>query len=58
MFYLDGVLKRALTASVVLVFASTSVFAQSDAELDEIIVTATKREERLQDVPMAISVLG
>ena len=58
MFYLDGVLKRALTASVVLVFASTSVFAQSDTELEEIIVTATKREERLQDIPMSVSVLG
>jgi iron complex outermembrane receptor protein len=27
-------------------------------ELDEIVVTAQKREERLQDVPMSISVLG
>ena len=32
--------------------------ASSDAAIDEIVVTAQKREERLQDVPISISVLG
>ncbi len=37
---------------------SGQTFAQSEEELDEIIVTATKREERLQDVPMTINVIS
>ena len=39
-------------------FILPNAFAQNTESIDEIIVTATKREERLQDVPMAISVLG
>ena len=34
------------------------VFAQSSGELEEIIVTATKREQTLQEVPIAVSVLS
>ena len=37
---------------------SGQTFAQSEEELDEIIVTATKREERLQDVPMTVNVVS
>ena len=47
-----------LSAFLVLGFGASSVNAQSGEEIDEIIVTATKREERLRDVPMSISVLG
>ncbi|WP_317929485.1 TonB-dependent receptor [Halioxenophilus sp. WMMB6] len=42
-------------------FSSSSVFAQSsrdDFTLEEIVVTARRREERLQDVPISMSVLS
>ena len=58
MSYLFRMIKCLLLGTFILVFSVGSVFAQSNSELDEIIVTATKREERLQDVPMSISVLG
>lgn len=32
--------------------------ASGDAQLDEVVVTAQRREQRLQDVPMAISAIG
>lgn len=53
--------------SLGLVLASQPAFAQDGASqenasqgprLNEIVVTATKREESLQDVPIAVSVLG
>ena len=39
--------------------ASTAMFVEDaiTAEIEEIVVTATKREARLQDVPLAVSVL-
>jgi outer membrane receptor protein involved in Fe transport len=53
-------LKSSAALSLVLTGAlfSNSLWAQGKDSLDEIIVTATKRDERLRDVPMAISVLG
>jgi outer membrane receptor protein involved in Fe transport len=36
----------------------TAVGTQPELSLEEIVVTATKRSERLSDVPMSISVLG
>ena len=50
-----------LSASAVPLLAcvSTSAWAQSEAEgVQEIIVTAQKREQSLQDVPIAITALG
>lgn len=40
--------------------ASTSVFAQEAEEsaVGDIVVTATKREENLQDVPISVQALG
>ncbi len=32
--------------------------ARADVALDEIVITAQKREQRLQDVPIAVSVVG
>ncbi|MDG1306946.1 MAG: TonB-dependent receptor [Porticoccaceae bacterium] len=48
----------ALSSLLIAGLGAPTVAAQNDTELDEIIVTATKRDERLRDVPMAISVLG
>ncbi len=41
--------------------ATTPAFAQDAADegrLDEVVVTAQKREQRLQDVPIAVSVVA
>ncbi|MCH8073875.1 MAG: TonB-dependent receptor [Proteobacteria bacterium] len=47
----------ALAGSAVAAMAASPVLAQ-DAMLDEIIVTAAKREQNLQDVPVSIQVLN
>lgn len=41
-----------------LLFMTNQAVSQDSVVIEEILVTATKREERLQDVPMAISVLS
>ena len=38
--------------------AQTSEQARTNRSVEEIVVTAQKREENLQDVPVSISVLG
>ena len=48
----------ALSSLLITGVGAPTVAAQTDTSIDEIIVTATKRDERLRDVPMAISVLG
>jgi iron complex outermembrane recepter protein len=52
-----GARSQALSAAVSAVLASAAgaANAQNTAALDEVIVTATKRSERLQDVPESIS---
>ena len=50
-----GVIYSALLGSLLLM--PTQALTQGDMVIEEIMVTATKREERLQDVPMAVSVL-
>ncbi|OYW27831.1 MAG: hypothetical protein B7Z44_10685 [Caulobacter sp. 12-67-6] len=50
-----------LGVSLVALIASTPAFAQVQAPsstVEEIIVTATKREQTLQDVPVSVSVTG
>lgn len=52
------VFKRQLLAASALVGASllaTSAFAQSGTTIEELVVTAEKREQSLQDVPVAVS---
>ena len=46
-----------LSAVLALGFGASSVNAQSGEEIDEIIVTARKRSESIQDVPVAVSAL-
>jgi iron complex outermembrane recepter protein len=48
------------TAGVAAVLSANTAMAQSDeaASVAEIVVTAQKREERLQDVPLAVSVVS
>ena len=55
--WISGARSPALAAAVsaVLAGAAGTVSAQTSASLDEVIVTATKRSERLQDVPESIS---
>jgi len=45
----------AITAILPAVFGTSTSLAQSDIQLEEVIVTAQKREESLQDAPISIS---
>ena len=48
-----------LLATTMLTTGSASAFAQTDAsQLEEVVVTAQKRSENLQDVPISIQALG
>src|SRR5258708_3243843 len=47
-----------IVATCGVVFVHQPLFAADDAVLDEIIVTAQKREERTIDVPMSLTVVG
>jgi len=49
---------RSLLGLVAATLTVSPVYAQSDLALEEIIVTATKREVGLQDVPIAMSVVS
>ena len=49
--------KSFLTASTLALAISTATTAVYSAELEEIIVTAQKRAESLQDVPVSVSAL-
>ena len=47
-----------VATAVLLALASPAVLAQETTSLGEVIVTAQKREESLQDVPISIKALG
>lgn len=54
----NGVTRRKILTVITLVFfSSASLFVQA-AELEEIIVTAQKRAESLQDVPLSVTTLA
>ena len=60
-----GMRSKLFTSSLILALATTSTgaLAQSQAEeqdvgLEEIVVTANKRSENLQDVPVAVSAIS
>ena len=48
-------LKRNILASAVV---AASVTGTAHAQLEEVLVTATKRTASVQDIPIAVSVLG
>ncbi|MDH4257106.1 MAG: TonB-dependent receptor plug domain-containing protein, partial [Gammaproteobacteria bacterium] len=47
-----------VSTAVMLALASPAVFAQSTAQIEEITVTAQKREQSMQDVPISIQALN
>jgi len=47
-----------IAAGVVLALASPALLAQERATIDEVVVTAQKRAENMQDVPISIQALG
>ncbi|WP_156255384.1 TonB-dependent receptor [Sandarakinorhabdus oryzae] len=50
-----------MSSAAILAVAAAPAFAQTDAASDEpaeIVVTAQKRSEKLQDIPLAVSVVG
>jgi iron complex outermembrane receptor protein len=47
-----------ISAGVVVALTSPALMAQDSLELDEVVVTAQKRAENLQDVPISIQALG
>lgn len=49
------ILHHMVLSAVAMIFASTSISAQESSAIEEIVVTAQKREESLQTVPLAIS---
>ena len=56
---------KLITGSLILAFASTSTVAMAQSQqaedtggLEDIVVTATKRNENLQDVPVAVSAIS
>ena len=48
----------ALSLLAIGVSGTTTATAQTGSVMEEVVVTATKREESLRDVPMSVSVLG
>ena len=48
----------ALSLLAIGVSGATTATAQTGSVMEEVVVTATKREESLRDVPMSVSVLG
>ena len=50
--------KRPLALALAASVLGSPVFAQSDFALEEVIVTAQKRAENVQDVPIAITALS
>jgi len=48
----------AMGAAVAVVAFATGAFAQSTTQLDEVIVTATKRSENINDVPLSVTAVS
>ena len=51
------ILKQNLAFIAILTLYNTSTFAQSDGFFEDVIVTAEKRNESLQDVSQAVTAL-
>ena len=51
-------LPQALVAAGLALPIATPVWAQGSAMLEEVVVTASKRQQTLQEVPIAVSVVS
>jgi iron complex outermembrane receptor protein len=51
-------LRTPISAGVIVALTSPAVMAQDNLAIDEVVVTAQKRTENLQDVPISIQALG
>ena len=51
-------LSSAVAVAIAGAFPGTLTLAQESAGLEEVIVTARKRDESLQEIPVAVSVFG
>lgn len=54
----SGPSRTPVAAGIVLALASPALMAQQAQRIEEVVVTAQKREETLQDVPISIQMLG
>jgi len=52
------IIRTGLVFSLLFLFSAPSVFGQAVDEIEEVIVMATKREQTLQEVPLAVSVVN
>ena len=61
-FNRDNTFKKSLVSSAILsigvAFPACPLYAQDSLQLEEVVVVARKREENLQDVPAAVSVMA
>ncbi len=55
---LSRAISMALSGSVITAAICAPVYAEDSYQLEEVIVTATKQSESLQDVPVSVQVLG
>jgi outer membrane receptor protein involved in Fe transport len=55
----SGIISRTpVAAGVAVALASPAIMAQDDLSIEEVVVTAQKRTQNLQDVPISIQTLG
>ena len=56
--YKKQLLPAVISLSILPLYAGGAIAQQESASLEEIVVTARKRQESIQDVPVAVSALS